>query len=121
MYLDNECFPGEDSYIGEDVTHWVMWDGDKPVAYCSLRLCKYGEVFMARAGVLNSHRGRGLHRRMIKARLQFAKRKGYKHAVTYVEKFNPASVNNLMRCGFKYYNPDYEYAGKDFLYFILEL
>jgi ribosomal protein S18 acetylase RimI-like enzyme len=121
MYLDEICFPEEDPYVGEDVLHWVIWDVDKPVAYCSLRSTGYGEIFMARSGVLPKYRGMGLHRRMIKHRIRYARRKSFKKIYTYAEHSNPASINNLMRCGFQYYNPDYAFAGKEFLYFCRDL
>jgi GNAT superfamily N-acetyltransferase len=56
------------------------------------------------AGVHEEYRGRGLQKRLIRARVRHAKRIGWKYAITYTID-NPPSENSLIGCGFKRYAP----------------
>ena len=72
---------------------------------------------MIRSGVLSKHRGQGLQKRLIKARIAMARRHGYQEIVTYVLDWNLASANSLIACGFRLYNPESKYAGSKAFYF----
>lgn len=114
-YLDN-CpqYPANDSFW------WVVEHGFKVIGFAGYTPCKNGEVYMCRAAIDPNHRGRGLHKRLIRARLTHAKKNGWKKAVTDT-RFNPASANNLIACGFKMYAPDEPWSFKDSCYWYRHL
>jgi len=90
-----------------DGSWWIVWDGPEPVAFCGMRQSgtEAGSVYLSRCGVLASHRGRGLQRRLLRTRLAEAKRLGYRAAITTTY-LNTASANNLIRSGFRLYDPE---------------
>lgn len=118
------CMPGDDwpglsprtaAWVGEDETGTL-------VAMCMARKTDSGKsVFLERAGVFRSHAGGGLQRRMIRARESWARRQGATHTITYTMYESWASITNLLRCGYRFYNPSWRWAGKQVHYFIREL
>lgn len=109
-------FPGEDIRdFTKDKCWFIMNDQGRRVGFCSLRVCAEDTVFFSRIGV--SEKGHGHHRKAISYRLKWAKRNGYKWVVTYASVDNYASIANLIKLRFELYEPEYDYAGKGFLYF----
>ena len=87
---------------------WIMWSEDgKAAAFCGIwpPLWKGRPCYLVRAGVLPDHRGQGLQKRMIVARLAYARKMGWTTAVTYTLCDNAASANSLIARGFRVYNP----------------
>lgn len=76
--------------------------------------------FLCRAGVLEAHRGHGLQKKLIMARIRYAKRVGYAYLFSNTYD-NPASSNSLMACGFRLYDPSLEYGEKGTLYWRVKL
>lgn len=103
--------------------YWVLYDDHKsPVGFCSLTLLKNESgIFLCRAGVLPHVSGKGIQRRMIRARLNYARSLGRKFATTYTTYDNHASIANLLRCGFKFYYPPTRYAGRSVHYFYKDI
>ncbi|MCA0986717.1 GNAT family N-acetyltransferase [Guptibacillus algicola] len=61
----------------------LAFDEDTPVGYSSYRYSHDGDaLYMTGAGVLQSHRGKGVYRKMVENRLVDAKEKGSSIAVT---------------------------------------
>ena len=92
---------------------WLVYDDTKtPVAFCAARRLG-GEpgVFFNRCGVLPCANGGGLQRRMIRARLRWAKEIGAEYVITYTLFNNHASIVNLLRCGFRFDIPAWKWAG----------
>lgn len=94
---------------------WVMLDQREIVAYCG-SIYSRGICIYNRAWVKKDYRGRGIQRKMIKARLKAASYNCH-IAITYTTLDNFPSANNLIECGFRLYIPEYMYGGKDKLYF----
>lgn len=122
LELDRKCFYGDEPVALEGAFWWLGYnDMGKAVAFCGLRPCQTevndGYGYFIRAGVLRPYRGKGIQKRMIKARLRMAKKVGLKTCVTYVKGFNHASANSLIKCGFKLYSPQTKWGGKSALYF----
>lgn len=114
-------FPGDEFDLKGQL--WLAHDeSGTPVGFCAARKLK-GEnaVFLNRAGVLPCANGQRLQRRMILARLKWAKQIGAKHVITYVLYHNHASIVNLIKSGFRFYEPDYKWAGRDVHYFTRSL
>lgn len=121
--MDKECFPseGEAPPMVESGDWWVALDGKTPVAYACLRPSKQrpGWGYLSRAGVIESHRGKGLQRRLITTRIQHAKRENYYGLVTDTVKMNVNSSNNLIRSGFTLFRPAEPWSFDSALYWQL--
>ena len=100
---------------------WVALDGNIPIAYAGVKLLDDGFAYLCRAGVLPGYRGNNLQTRLIRVRVAWAKKQGATKAITYTVLENPASSNNLIKCGFKLYNPEYTWGGQNCLYWFRKL
>ena len=98
---------------------WMAYDGKKPIGFCSLGLyLDRGAAFLSLSGVIPGYRGKGLQRRMIRAREKVAKTlEGIERIVSYASYDNIHSANNLIRCGYLLYTPEYEWGVKNAYYF----
>lgn len=61
-------------------------------------------AYLKRAGVLMPHRGQGLQRRFVRVREARARKAGFQSIVTDTSD-NPSSANNLIKCGYRIYQP----------------
>ncbi len=119
--LDLLIFGSHDGSIGsmEDLNGsdwWIVWDEDNnPVAYCGVVIYEDFAVHK-RSGVLRLARGHGLQRKMLRLRERFAKKAGCTSICTYVSIENPHSANNLIKCGYLVYNPEWRWGGDEYLY-----
>jgi GNAT superfamily N-acetyltransferase len=114
--LQRVCLPHDIPY-DKNGWYWLGFDGDEPIAFCAMaqsrRWCD--TVYLARAGVLESHRGLGLQKRMISIRESFARRRGYNWVVTDTTD-NPASANSLISKGYRLFTPSAPWAYNSSLY-----
>lgn len=103
--LDKACFPDDHRVPFKKDSHfWIVTQKGIPIAYASMTpYSKEGPFFLNRVGVLPSHRGHGIQRILIDRRCRYAKRRGEKRVCTYAAIDNYASVNNLIRSGFRFY------------------
>lgn len=120
-HLDLACLPDDEPYdkAGPGLYWWTVTEhpSKRVVGFCgSLYWGPDNVVFLCRSGVLPEARGRGLQRRMIKTRVAHAASIGAKGCISYTSVENPVSSNNLIRCGFELYEPDYKWAGEGYLY-----
>lgn len=118
--LDNTFFSASPIQNIEESVWWVAYDGKTPVGYAGLRQLKHEPgVFFCRAGVVESHRGRGIHRRLIRVRIRWARRHNL-YCLTYTAHWNTKSANNLIDMGFRVINPSYEWGLPKSIYLCLE-
>ena len=118
-WLEAQCFPVDEAVEDkEDIVWWMVTDDtERPVAYAGLK-----GNYLCTCGVLPSARGKGLQKKLIRARVRQAKKHGVPLVITYTVHDNPASMNSLITCGFKTYEPDYAWAGrKNVVYFFKDL
>lgn len=110
--LHSQIFPADD--FPDDCIHWLLTVSAHQAGFCSVKLVE-GEdtAFMARAGVLPKWRGQGCHGRMLRVREAWA-RKRVRYGVTYVLRDNYASLANLIKAGWRLYEPAYRWAGDVF-------
>lgn len=112
-HLIRECFhntgtewAGKVHYTSGD--WWIATEGDVEVAAAgmlpSVRLTQAG--YMNCCVVLPSHRGNGLQTRLIKKRIEQARKHGWSQLVTETINDNAASANSLIACGFRQFNPE---------------
>jgi GNAT superfamily N-acetyltransferase len=103
--IDAECFPDDARHDGKGDINWLVMSGRMPVGFASLRINTDRQMgFLCRAGVLPNYRRRGIHAKLIKKRVAYAKRIGLCYVATYTLDF--IAANNLIRCGFLLYTPD---------------
>lgn len=108
---------GEHRDIQKD--HWWLATVDKkPAGFACLRMYPDdNSAYLALAGVLPAFRGRGLQKRLIKARENFGRKAGARTAVTYTAWLNWPSANNLIRMGYTLYSPKNPWGLARSLYF----
>jgi GNAT superfamily N-acetyltransferase len=104
-----QFFPGIGRPSAETIW-WVAVHGDEIAGFASVK--RYAgkshpdALFMSSAGVLAGHRGHGLHKRLIRARVRWAKRKGITRVFTYTMPDNAHSIASLVACGFRIFVPE---------------
>lgn len=123
--LHKSIFPDDDFYDAPDAVWWVAYDEQRvPVGFAAVRLLletQRGAAFLARCGVARAARGNGLQKRFLRLRENYARRSGATWMTTYVDRFNAASGNNLFSSGYILYQPQEDWAGKSYIYFMKKL
>jgi RimJ/RimL family protein N-acetyltransferase len=118
--LHDKILPTDEHYNHDGNFYWLVKNKKgSPIGFCIATDIGDGLVFLSRAGILPCARGNGLHVRMIKCRVNWARSKGFNSIITYVDIDNVASSKNLIRAGFELYRPDWDYAGHNYNYFRL--
>jgi GNAT superfamily N-acetyltransferase len=108
QWLQLEVLPQDVPMEPGDGVWWVAYDGPSPIAFASLKVSELypeGWAYLSRAGVLPPYRGRGLQKRLIRAREAFARRSGLTTLITDTTCSNAPSSNSLIACGFRLYQP----------------
>lgn len=107
-WLDAECCPDDAPAPLGKGEWWLVEINGVPSAYCGWHIEPQDDAdavsttgFLARAGVLQSARGRGLQKLMIGTRCEAIRKAGLTVATTYTAPWNAASMNSLIACGFK--------------------
>lgn len=101
-----------------DSLWWLARYDGEPAGICSLTLHPEHDCCeLSLCGVVPEFRGYGLQRRLIRVRERYGRQHGFERAVSYTRPWNFASANNLIRCGFELYEPEYKWGYKDCLYF----
>lgn len=112
--MDRACFPGDYRTSTKDTWWWIVTVEGWDVGYAGMKYLPIDDCgYFSRAGVVEASRGFGFHKRLIKARIAYAKRKGWSGVLTYVAIHNHASLNALIGRGFRIYNPHYAWAGRE--------
>jgi len=116
--LHARIFPQDDKDILDTDELWqIADDNNELVGFCSARVLDKEIIYFNWAGLLEKAWGQGLHKRMIKARVRWAKKNGFKYAITYTIIENIQSSKNLLKTGFELYIPDFEWGNEKCLYF----
>lgn len=115
--LQKACLPGDKLYFPEDGVWWIAYIRSTPVGFGCVTPSKQQDdaAYLGRCGVLPAYRGRGIQRQMIRLRVFWARRHGYKWAVSDTTD-NIPSANNLIACGFRLYVPEVRYSFARALY-----
>ena len=102
---------------------WLVWDKSSPVGFCTARpFFKHPRrCYLTLAGLLKRARGFRLHKRMIGARLKWARAEGMREVVSYTVPRNTPSAKGLLSMGFQLYDPQWEWVGEDVIYFKREI
>ena len=96
---------------------WLALDGADPVGFAGLQPSRQwcDAAYLVRCGVLPSHRGRGLQRRLLLAREKHARVSGLRWLVTSTLN-NPASANSLIGRGYRMYEPSIPWGARGTIY-----
>lgn len=112
-WLQLEALPYDTPMATDEGHWWVAFDGTLPVAFAGVKGSESvpGAAYLCRAGVLPSHRGLGLQRRLIAVRERKSRKLGYAALVT--DTFdNSHSSNNLIAAGFRQWAPPVRYGAE---------
>ena len=114
--LKEETMPLDKIDLG-DTMMWFVFDGKKPIGYAGLRLSARWKdcCYLNCAGVLPEYQGKGIQKKLIRARVAKARKLGMEWVFSDTYR-NPASENSLIACGFKLYLPEDEYATQHSIY-----
>jgi ribosomal protein S18 acetylase RimI-like enzyme len=110
---DRVCFPFDKPYIfaWERNVSWVAQE-EELVGYLSAHpLNGRGRWFFSRVGVMPSHRGRGLQRKLMATMEKHGRANGWGEIVTYTAGFNGWSTRNILAAGYRTYEPRKSYVG----------
>ena len=115
--LQKACLPHDTVYFPEGGVWWMAFHRSTPVGFACVSPSQQlaDGVYLGRCGVLPAYRGRGIQRHMIRLRVFWARRHGYKWVVSDTTD-NIPSANNLISCGFKLYTPAIQYSYARALY-----
>lgn len=116
MALNDSIFPADEWYEHRGNIYWIVRFGKTPVGFAVGTNIGHRIFYLSRAGILESHRGNGLHKRLIKVRERFARSHNFKYIITYTIKNNPESFCHLIKTGYEIYEPEHEWAD-DVFYF----
>jgi ribosomal protein S18 acetylase RimI-like enzyme len=115
---ENEAGPVNLTHHDPEV--WLAYDGEHAVGFGVLVERPANDWcpgwFLRMSGVRPEYQGHGLQRRLIRARLEHARRHGAREVFTYTRPDNAESMRALMSCGFKPYRPENAYAGEGYVY-----
>jgi GNAT superfamily N-acetyltransferase len=116
--LQKACLPS-DTLFATKAGWWFIAFNElsEPVAFAGMvPSARWSDcVYFCRAGVLPAFQGRGLQKRLIRARLRTAKALGMNWAVSDTYD-NPASANSLIATGFKMFEPTVPWGARRTLY-----
>lgn len=105
-YLQLATLEGDVPYNVKDGHWWIAYEGTVPIAFAGVAQSrKWSDTgYLCRSGVLPSHRGKGLQKRLLRVRERKARQLGWNWLVS--DTFdNPASSNSLIACGFRIFKP----------------
>jgi GNAT superfamily N-acetyltransferase len=121
--LQKKCLPYDTPHDTTTGYWWIVYDSfNLPCAFAGLvRSTRFANVgYLCRAGVLPSHRGQGVQKRLIRARIRQARALGWDWLITDTYQ-NPASANSLIATGFKLYESSQPWGVSETLYWRLKL
>lgn len=100
-------------------TWWVVLDdAGEAVGYASaVYRSELGYVYLSRCMVMECARGNGLQKRLLRARVKWARSLGAQEVITYTLLKNYESLTNLLRFGFRFYEPTNAYLGPNVHYY----
>ena len=120
------CLPEDDLVMPDKSTegHWFLvhehsYTNIPPILIAFAVMVEstkwYDTVYMSRCCVLPEFRGKGLQKRLLRARERHARALGYTWAITDTRDNVPSS-NSLISCGYKLFEPTKPWSFEDSLY-----
>jgi GNAT superfamily N-acetyltransferase len=106
--LDRECFAEGDAYpikFDASLEMWLATLGGEPAGYAVASMKTPDVAHFDRYGVTESARGHGLGKRLIRVASNWARSHGAFYIHTYTHPSNAASINALIACGYRAWQP----------------
>jgi GNAT superfamily N-acetyltransferase len=121
-YMQREILPADRVICPSQGWWWVAYRGQEACGFgCLMQSSQWEDtVYLARAGVMLSHQGFGIQKRLISRRTAFARSIGMRWAVSDTTD-NPASANSLIACGFKLFEPSKPWGSERTIYWRRDL
>lgn len=115
--LHKACLPSDYFPNFKTAYWWVMYDKDKPIAFCGLSsVTSWPQAgYLCRSGVIDEYQGRGLQKKLIRLRERKARKIGWEWLISDTTNNLPSS-NSLISCGYKLYEPQVKWAYGHSLY-----
>jgi GNAT superfamily N-acetyltransferase len=121
--LQKKCLPFDAPFDTTQGHWWIVYDAHNlPCAFAGIvpSVRWLDCAYLCRAGVIPNHRGQGIQKRLIRARIRQARALGFNWLITDTY-LNPASSNSLISTGFKLFEPSQPWGAKQTLYWRLKL
>jgi GNAT superfamily N-acetyltransferase len=120
--LQQETFPADEKVSPKEGFWWLATDARIPVAFVGLQHVQSWEYtgYISRVGVMPSHRGLGLQRRLMRACERKARDLGWGRLISSTYN-NPPSANNFIALGYRSYEPGVRWGADGTVYWIKEL
>jgi GNAT superfamily N-acetyltransferase len=117
LYLQLSILDGDVPMEPSSGYWWVAYDGALPVGFAAVsQSVRWSDTgYLCRAGVIRSHRGKGLQKRLIRVRERKARQVGWKWLITDTYS-NPASSNSLISCGYRIFKPSQPWSFDSAIY-----
>ena len=118
VWLQKVCLPSDSVYpTTEGYWHVIYSQNGEAVGFGGIvPSTRWSDtMYLCRAGVVPTHQGQGLQKRLIRQRLKVAKKLGMNWVISDTHQ-NPASANNLIAVGFKMFEPSQPWGLKTALY-----
>lgn len=122
LRLQEETFPYDDKTSADEGFWWLAYDGKAIVAFVQMTHVESWPYtgYISRVGVLPSHRGKGLQKRLMRACERKAKQLGWTRMISTTYN-NPPSTNNFIALGYKTYEPNIRWGADGTNYWVKEL
>ena len=115
MHLQRTCLPGDAPVdLGPGHLFWLAYAGPEPVGFVLFADGGTDILILERAGVLDTHAGRGIYKRLLRAAERAMRRPC--RLCTYTSASNYASANGLIGAGWRLYEPSYRWGWPDGFY-----
>lgn len=117
LHLQCKILPLDNALKSNKGFWWIAYDGDLPVGFAAMSPShRWDDTgYLSRSGVVPSHRGNGLQKRLLQVRERKARELGWKWLITDT-RCNPPSSNSLIARGFRLYEPSRPWGHTDALY-----
>lgn len=122
LRMQMDCLPGDEVLVPHLTREdwFIAWSDGNPAGFAGLTRRGPSVGFLARSGVDERHRGKGLQRKLIKVREAAARVRGYTSVVSNTYD-NPQSSNNLIACGYRQFAPAHPWGCEGTQYWIKKL
>lgn len=123
LKINSYTLKGCDYDLHDLGTYWLIYHKNRAIGFfgCNEITTLPGVVFFNRVGIYKRYHGKGLHKKALQVRKNYAKKLGSYRLISYTHKTNLRSANNLEAFGFRIYTPTEYIYGKDMYYFHLFL
>ena len=117
QHLQLVCLPIDKPIKSDKGLWWIAYQGELAVAFAAMSPSSSWRDtgYLSRSGVLPSHRGNGLQKRLVRVRERKARALGWKWLITDT-RCNPPSSNSLIAMGFRLFEPTRPWGHTDALY-----